>query len=171
MCPKPNNKVFSDRQEKMVANYLGWKQVTGSGSRPFAPGDLNEYKWLGECKTHNTEQPRIAFQKAHWLKISEESRGKFRYPVLFVDNGTQQAKHTWVMTFMSVLDPDHTHVIEGLKNTAIKGSSLTFDLAETTSLYQRGSVDGEINVFKIFWDRELAVMPLSVFAEFLREYF
>ena len=35
-----NNKYYSDRQEKMIADYLGWKQVVGSGSRPFTPGDV-----------------------------------------------------------------------------------------------------------------------------------
>lgn len=166
-----NNKTFSDRQEKMISGYLGWKQISGSGSRPFAPGDVNEYRWLGECKTHNTERSKIVFLKSHWLKICEESRGKHRYPVLFVDNGTQQAKNTWVMTFMSVLAPDDVNVIDGLKNTATKGSSLTFDQAEADSLYNKKSEPNKINVFKIFWDCDLAVMPLSAFADFIREYF
>ena len=167
-----NNKYFSDRQEKMIASYLGWKQVAGSGSRPFTPGDVSAYQFLGECKTHDEEKPNIVFFKNHWLKICEEAAAKHRFPVLFKDNGTQRAENTWVMTPLSLFDPTIVNIIDGLKNTSRKGNSLTFNLSDTKSLYKENSASDKFNVFKIRWeDRDVAVMPLSTFRDFLEENF
>lgn len=165
-----NNKYFSNRQEKMIASYLGWKQVVGSGSRPFTPGDVNEYNWLGECKTHDTEKSSIVFLKRHWLKICEEAYAKHKFPILFTDNGTQLANNTWVMLPLSVFDPTIVNIIEGLKNTSYKGTSLTFDLAETQALYSQQSVSDKLNLFTLNWEgRDLAIMPLATFKEFIEE--
>jgi len=166
-----NNKYFSNKQETMIAEYLGWGQVTGSGARPFAPGDVNSYNWLGECKTHDTEKSNIIFLKTHWFKISEEAGAKHRYPVLFVDNGTQSSNKTWVMTNLSIFDPATLHVVEGLKNTSTKGNSLTFDIDTATALYKQSAAENKVNVFTIHWDRDLAVMPLSAFRDFIEENF
>lgn len=155
----------------MISEYLGWKQVGGSGSRPFTPGDVNSNDWLGECKTHDTERDKIIFFKQHWFKICEEARSKSRYPVLFVDNGTQLAKNTWVMTSLGVFDPSLVNIIEGVKNTSTKGNSLTFDLSDTKDLYKQKSVDGKFNVFTVHWDKPLAVMPLETYKDFIEEYF
>lgn len=171
MSPK-NNKYYSNRQETMIAKYLGWSQVVGSGSRPFTPGDINSSQWLGECKTHDTERSNIIFNKYHWLKISEEAVAKNRYPVLFTDNGTQLYENTWVMTPLSVFDPSIVNIVDGLKNSSTKGNSLTFNMMDTKDLYKNGSVDGKYNVFKINWEnRDLAVMPLSTYRYFIEEYF
>lgn len=167
-----NNKYFSNRQEQMIADYLGWRQITGSGSRPGAPGDVNSSQWLGECKTHDTEKKTIVFLKSHWFKICNEARAKNRYPVLFKDNGTQRSDSTWVMTVLSVFDPATVHIIEGLKNTSTKGNSLTFDLGETQSTYKSNAVADKYNVFTLRWeDRNLAVMPLSTFRDFIKDSF
>ena len=167
-----NNKYYSDRQEKMIADYLGWKQVIGSGSRPFTPGDVGSYNWLGECKTHDTEKPTIVFLKSHWLKICEEAAAKHRYPILFKDNGTQRSENTWIMLPLSVFNPAIVNVIEGLKNTSTKGTSLTFKLADAKQLYRSNSVEGKYNLFKITWaGRDLAVIPLSTFRDFIEDYF
>jgi len=172
MSSRTNNKIYSDRQEKMIANYLGWKQVVGSGSRPFIPGDVNAYDWLGECKTHDTEKPTIIFMKQHWLKICEEATAKHRFPVLFKDNGTQRADNTWVMTVSNVFDPSIINIISGLKNTSVKGNSLTFNLADTSELYKKNSVSDKLNAFKFCWEgRELVVMPLSTFKDFIEDNF
>lgn len=172
MSKSKSNKYYSNRQEQMIAKYLGWSQVIGSGSKPFIPGDVNSSSWLGECKTHDDERSNIVFLKSHWLKICEEAVAKHRFPVLFTDNGTQLAKDTWVMTPLSVIDTSIVNIIEGLKNTAIKGSSLTFNLDDGTTLYKNNSIDNKINVFTINWDeRDLAVMPLSSFRDFIEEYF
>ena len=162
-----SNKYYSNRQETMIAKYLGWYQVVGSGSRPFIPGDVNSCHWLGECKTHDTEKSNVVFLKRHWLKISEEAVAKRKFPILFTDNGTQLADNTWVMLPLSVFDPEIVNIIEGLKNTSTKGTSLTFNLADTKSLYRTNCVDNKYNVFSIMWeDRKLAVTPLSVFRDF-----
>ena len=167
-----NNKIFSDRQERMIANYLGWKQVAGSGSRPFTPGDVNTYNFLGECKTHDTEKPTIVFLKSHWLKICEEAVAKHRFPVLFKDNGTQLAENTWVMTPLSMFNPDIVNIIDGLKNNSTKGNSVTFNLTDAKLLVKQNSVDGKFNVFKHNWEnRDLAIMPLSTFRDFIEDNF
>ena len=156
----------------MIASYLGWRQVIGSGSRPFTPGDVGAYSWLGECKTHDTEKPNIIFLKRHWLKICEEAAAKHRYPVIFTDNGTQRAENTWVITPMSVFDPSLVNIIEGLKNTSTKGTSLTFKLDDTKALYKSGAIDGKLNMFKFQWEgRDLAVTTLETFRDYIGEYF
>ena len=162
-----NNKFYSDRPEKMIADYLGWKQVVGSGSRPFTPGDVGSYVWLGECKTHDTEKPNIVFLKRHWLKICSEADSRHRRPILFTDNGTQRSENTWVMLPLNVFSPTIVNIIEGLKNTSIKGTSLTFNLVDAKLLYRANSVPDKYNVFTIMWEeRDLAIIPLSVFKEF-----
>lgn len=92
-----NKKKFSDRQEKMVARYLGWHQVTGSGARPGIPGDVTsrEMNYLGECKTFTSLKDSIKFQINHWIKIDEEATLQFKQPALFTDDGTQLPDHTF----------------------------------------------------------------------------
>lgn len=156
----------------MIAKYLGWSQVVGSGSRPFTPGDVNSSHWLGECKTHDEEKSNIIFMKQHWLKICEEAVAKGKFPVLFKDNGTQLAKNTWIMTPFSVFDPSIVNVVEGLKNTSTKGNSLTFDLNSTMELFKQQSLENKLNVFKFTWEgRDLAVTTLDTFRELIEEYF
>lgn len=92
---KLNNKLASDKQEKMIASYLGWRQVKGSGARPTFLGDVESDRWLGECKTHNTLQDHVVFMKNHWTKICEEAASKFKFPVLFTDDGSQRSNKTW----------------------------------------------------------------------------
>jgi hypothetical protein len=166
-----NNKYYSNRHEKMIAEYLGWKQISGSGARPFAPGDINADQWLGECKTHDTVKDNVVFHKNQWFKICEEAYSKGRLPILFVDNGTQLSKDTWVMIQFKLIPPEIVNIIDGLKNTSIKGNTLTFNQIDTKTLYQANTVSDKVNVFKIFWDKELAVMPLETFQSFVQEWF
>ena len=65
----------------MVANLLGWKQVSGSGSRPFHVGDVVSEEWLGECKTHTTITDKITFKSSVWNKIRIESKSCNRFAV------------------------------------------------------------------------------------------
>ena len=172
MSSRTNNKFYSDRQEKMIANYLGWKQVVGSGSRPFIPGDVSTFNWLGECKTHNTEKPTIVFLKSHWLKICEESAAKHRFPVLFKDNGTQLAENTWVMFPLSMISPEIVNIIDGLHNSSKGENTLTFNLADSKQLYSQQAIAARLNVFTINWgSRDIAIVPLSVFRDFLEDNF
>ena len=105
MSKKPT-KYYSSLQENRIADYLGWSAVSASGARPFTPGDIKSSEWLAECKTHTEETDTITINKAVWKKISIEAKGSFRRPVLFVDNGTQEIKHTWavVPAYMELCD-------------------------------------------------------------------
>ena len=82
----------------MLAKELGWNKIGGSGAAPCAPGDIKASEWLGECKTHTGEHC-IYFDSNVWNKIKNEAQGHNKKPVLFVDNGTQQAKDTWCLCF------------------------------------------------------------------------
>lgn len=170
------NKVFSAKQEKMVADYMGWRVVTGSGSRPFAPGDIKDTssgKFLVECKTHNEEQENVVFYKKHWAKISEEAQAIHRYPVLVVDNGTQKSHNTWVMIPKRMLsDESSTFRIFGLVNTAKSDSTVTFKNSIAKSLYKLGHQDNRINYFPEWCNGEqVAIMSLDEFRHFYQEEF
>lgn len=91
------NKLSSSKQEHLVSKVLGWKVVLGSGSRSNHPGDVESEDWLGECKTHSSTGHKIVFRSSVWKKICEEADSKFKFPALFVDDGSQTIKHTWVM--------------------------------------------------------------------------
>ena len=91
------NKQASDKQEKAIAKYLGWHQVKGSGARPTFTGDVESVEWLGECKTHTTPNHKIHFDIKVWNKIVDEAAAKFRTPVYFSDDGSQEMKNTFVM--------------------------------------------------------------------------
>jgi hypothetical protein len=97
MANNTNTKFHSSIQEQMVSSYLGWEVVSGSGSRMCVPGDVISDEWLGECKTHETSGHKIIFLADVWTKISDEAIAKFRYPCLFVDDGSKSASRTWVM--------------------------------------------------------------------------
>lgn len=90
-------KDFSNKQETMIAAFLGWETVVGSGARDFHYGDLIELQWLGECKTHMNPKKKITFYQSHWDKIVLESLFHHRNPVLIVDNGTQNLNNTYCM--------------------------------------------------------------------------
>lgn len=88
-------KYYSSKQEKMIADYLGWSVVIASGARAFLPGDVRSDNFLGECKTHTQKHFDIAIYKDVWRKISGEAVSVLKRPVLFIDNGTQMIKNTW----------------------------------------------------------------------------
>lgn len=92
-----STKYFSSKQEKLVADLLGWSVVPGSGARSLYPGDVESPEWLGECKTHEKPGHKITFYTSVWNKICEEAISKYRFAALFVDDGSQTVKHTWVM--------------------------------------------------------------------------
>lgn len=97
-----NNKLFSDAQEKKIASYLDWKQVTGSGARPTIPGDIESPEWLGECKTHTKPNQPIFFDSKVLDKIVSEASSKFKQAAYFADDGSQHVTKTWVI----ILDRD-----------------------------------------------------------------
>ena len=83
-------KYYSNKQETTVASYLGWSVVTGSGSRSTLPGDIQSDEWLGECKTHETTGHKIIFYHSVWTKLQDEAISKYKFPALFVDDGSQK---------------------------------------------------------------------------------
>lgn len=92
-----STKTYSDKQEKCIANALGWTQVSGSGARPTRPGDVISTEFLGECKTHVSKVTKLEFKYDVWLKIKDEAASQFKHPILFVDDGTQKLSKTWCM--------------------------------------------------------------------------
>lgn len=163
------NKEASAKQEKMVADYMGWSVITGSGARPFAPGDVSSEHFLVECKTHIEEQSNVVFYKKHWEKIAIESTSVHKSPALITDNGTQRSNHTWVAIRFNAL-PEDSHIIQGMNNTARSDSTITFNEYDTVSLFKDNYKNGCINYIlgKLGTD-EVAIMPLSEFNSFYRE--
>lgn len=90
-----DTKYYSSKQESTISNYLGWTPICGSGAVACKPGDIQSDSWLGECKTHTERKDKIVFYQSHWSKIRSEAYSKFKKPVLFVDNGTQNENYTW----------------------------------------------------------------------------
>jgi len=163
------NKEASAKQEKLVADYMGWHVVSGSGARPFKPGDVNNEHYLAECKTHVNEQTNIVFYKKHWDKIAIESSSVHKRPVLITDNGTQNSSHTWVAIHWKTL-PENCHIILGLNNTSRSENTITFNAYEAAMNYKQGYQDSDINYFiEKFGKDELAIMPLSEFKKFYQD--
>lgn len=166
------NKEASSKQEQMVADFLGWKVVTGSGSRPFSPGDVKNDYYLVECKTHTKEQKNIVFYKRHWIKICTESRSINKYPALVVDNGTQLAICTWVLLPKRVITSEFTNELLNLVNTSNSDNTITFSSYSMYQSYECNYVENAINYFAMWLNEErVAIMPLSEFRKFYQEQF
>lgn len=136
-----NTKLYSNKQEKMIANYLGWSVVSGSGSRDFHPGDIVDDNWLGECKTHTTLLDKVVFYRTHWDKICKEATEYMRYPVLFADDGSQRIDHTLVM--LSCLNfPDNCHTI-AVPKVVKQGINIHVNLADFKLVYSEICKDYE----------------------------
>lgn len=103
MDQKNPTKFYSSKQEHMIADYLGWDVVSGSGARAFHPGDIRSDSFLGECKTYTEVSDTIHCKYAVWDKIAAEARSVFKTPVLFLDNGSQKPEHTWCVVPMSYI--------------------------------------------------------------------
>ena len=88
--PEKPTKYYSHRQESAVADYLGWKQVSASGARPFNKGDIVSDSWLCECKTHTTRTDQYKVLFSVWRKLISEATSCMKRPVLITDNGTQK---------------------------------------------------------------------------------
>ena len=99
-----STKYYSSRQERMIADYLGWSVVSGSGARAFNPGDVRSADFLGECKTFTEPSDTIFCYHRVWTKICDEATSIMRCPVLFVDNGTQLARNTWCVVPQTIVD-------------------------------------------------------------------
>lgn len=169
-----NNKQFSEKQEKLIASELGGYQISGSGSRPFAPGDVKTYEWLIECKTHTKPDQNILFDINVWKKIEDEAMATQRKPVLVVDDGSQSVSRTWCLCranninltgFITLELPmkirknitcKHDKLVKGLKDGS-KG------LVFSEGFYQDA-------VYETHWgDEDVLVMPFKIFKELFEQ--
>lgn len=169
------NKEASYKQEHMVAEYMDWNVVSGSGARPFRPGDITSEYFLVECKTHIEPRANITFKKSHWKKIQVEALAKDKFPILVTDNGTQKSLHTWVMIPMRIINNcSIPNSIDGLNNTSRSGNTVTFDDFMARQLYDKSKSSECISVFMYRWDIDddyAAILPLSEFRSFYKEKF
>ena len=156
-----NKKEASRIQETRIADALGWSVVSGSGSRHLNPGDVISENWMGECKTHVNHGHRIKFDLDVWIKIQQEAKSRFKYPVLFSDDGTQNLSHTWAMfpshspVDVRIIDPEYPfkfnkhisfeHIV--LKNRIINQSGDGRPILYTVTF---GSSDVYIAEFRYF---------------------
>lgn len=165
------NKEASKKQEKMVAEYMGWKVVAGSGNRPFTPGDVRGDYFLVECKTHTTEQAKIVFHKNHWDKISMEANAKHRFPALIVDNGVQKSENTWV-AFPERAVNCKSHKINNTCNISTTENLISYDKADLKSFYRNNREEDSFTLLlERFGNDKIAIMPLDEFKRFYDEEF
>ena len=163
-----STKDFSSVQENRVANYLGFSVVSGSGARDCHPGDIIGKDWLGECKTHVSKVPRIYFKLDVWKKICDEATAKHRYPVLVVDEGSQEIKNTWVMIKVSSLPSDFLKVEINSRISQISKNTISFLQRDTKKVYDICCFNlhsTRVTMTMIAYDEEVGFMPLSVFKE------
>lgn len=159
-------KVFSIKQEQSIADELGWSRVAGSGAAPCAPGDVRSDEWIAECKTHVKPGEDVIFMLNHWQKIQEEGVSTHKYPVLFVDEGSQDLDRTWVICFAHSISPDEYQPFPFPK---IVKTNIKFNQQELK--VDLGSREAEINylrraVYKLTWDnRKVLLMPFRTFQE------
>lgn len=163
-------KDFSSKQENMIADYLGWSVVAGSGAAACFPGDVIGDNWLGECKTHVERGHKIFFDRKVWSKIKDEASVKFRFPVLFTDDGSQKESKTWCLFKQEQLDMSEVVTYSA---DCYCNKNITFDHTEAKELYDeysRSCVGDKHVVFLITWEFDIvALAPLSTFKELFRE--
>lgn len=146
MNQKPT-KFYSSRQEKAIADYLGWSVVAASGARMFNPGDVISTQYLCECKTHTDKKSSIEIKKSVWKKITSEATSVLKRPVLFVDNGTQTVTNTWCIVPNRFFDMTNLHkVLVQMKESELKFTISCNNLSMAfSSIYDYGTlnIDGE----------------------------
>lgn len=162
-------KDFSSVQEHMIASYLDWSVVAGSGAAACYPGDIISDEWLGECKTHVERNKPIFFAKTVWEKIKDEAAVKRRYPALFTDDGSQKSEKTWCLFKANLLDLTVYKCFPILPGTRVNISATHQILAD---LYQNAKAECSgldlVPVLTVDWSgEEVAILPLEAFSEML----
>lgn len=166
-----NNKTFSSKQEKLVADALGGYVIGGSGAAPAVPGDVKTYEWLVECKTHTEPDHPIFFDIDVWKKICNEAMATGRKPVLIVDDGSQTEEKTWCLCRLNNINLSNTLVADYpgaiRKNISIKHTRLVDaekKIRKTHKIPEAGYFTGF--AFEVNWAEEhLVIMQLSLFKE------
>lgn len=152
-----STKDFSNKQEKLIASFLDWSIVSGSGARACHPGDIIGDEWLGECKTHETPGKSIFFSQKVWEKIVDEAIAKHRKPVLFTDDGSQKIDKTWCI-FNHFVVPEDWNTIQLPKkfktNITVKHEYLidVYSKVDATTVYL-----ANLGSYKV------ALLPLRLF--------
>lgn len=163
-----STKDFSSIQESTIAKYLGWKVVAGSGAAACYPGDIKSEEFLGECKTHVKPGHKLIIDSKVWKKICEEAIFESRWPVLFIDDGSQNIKKTWCI-FSPLSVKDH-NIHESLHRATINQGSVSLDEGELSSFYKNLCLDTGFTAFTLTIAGSLAyLMPLSKFKQMLEE--
>lgn len=161
MQEKKPTKYYSDRQESMVASYLGWKKVAASGARPFHKGDVESDEYVAECKTATHNRNAITFRFEHFDKICIEAESSMRKPVLITDIGTQRAEDSWVMVKM-ILSPDMSFIDSKDLSDCIRiaKNRITFN---PESIRSTEWWDFVYAIKASVGDTDVLIMPLSTF--------
>ena len=159
-----NKKKFSTKQEKMVADSLGWDVVKGSGSRSLYPGDVSSSKWLGECKTHTEPNQRVKISYLVWEKIVDEAVAMRKYPALFVDDGSQKPSSTWCITSQLPYKP-HIVFTFPFRISKVSFSFNHIDLIELTRNKEREF--GKIIIYSVKYKKTKPEMYLYTFSSFV----
>ena len=160
-----STKYYSSKQENSIAHYLGWEVVSGSGARDCHPGDIVSDSWLGECKTHTSPGKKISFIKSVWHKICEEAQSKFKFPVLFVDDGSQAINKTWCLfPYTLMCKSGYTTINE--THLSPNNSNIVFDHSEMMQTYKH--FQEQLNAYVVIMCGELGgqkigVVPLEIF--------
>lgn len=167
MADKPT-KFYSTKQEKLVASVLGGYPVGGSGAMPGNPGDVKNYDWLVECKTHTAPDKNIFFDLNVWKKIEDEAMAMHRKPVLVVDDGSQSASRTWCLCRANNLNLNQVVAadlpVAIRKNISCKHEKLVDSLKKTTDPFVVGWYLGA--AYEADWGGErVVIMPLALFKE------
>lgn len=166
---KESMRSIGSEFENLVAGYLGWKVISGSGSRPGLPGDLSSDDWLGECKTHCTAHQPISFKFSVLNKICTEAFSRHKYPVLFVNDGSQTIDGTWCMFPLRVFPKSIPNRCE--VPTFVNRSSVGFDCDIGYQVYNSRIGEKNLGVFivGIYLPKktEYGICPLEVFKQFL----
>ena len=153
-------KDYSTKQEHMIADYLGWDVVSGSGARPCHPGDIISDDWLGECKTHEQRGKPIFFSQSVWEKIVEEATKTHRTPVLFTDDGSQKSENTWCI-FNEFMVDDSWDKQDYEKKF---NQNITIKLEDLKQLYPPNTdIENPFAYIVSFGKHRVALLPLQYF--------
>ena len=156
-------KFYSDKQETVVANYLGWKRVAASGARPFNKGDVVSERWLCECKTHTAVSSNYKVLFSVWRKLVSEATSCMRRPVLIVDNGTQKVGDQCVvipMTFYSIENELRLYDMIPNNKVHIRQSAKSFSFSTAVisdMLKEKYCIRVKVN------DVDVVIMPIELF--------
>ena len=168
-----NTKIFSSLQENRIASELGWETVSGSGARPFAPGDIISENWLGECKTHMNDAKSIYFNHDVWLKIRSEATYQHRKPIVFTDDGSQSLSNTWCVCLSSSIEGNNLYIIP---STLYVKKNISFDHLKQMADFKgvkRCALDTfkhSIFVYSLTWiDDPVYLMPFDSFKQVIEE--